>query len=403
MADSERAPSSRRRVLMIGMTAVFAVALAGFLLYQHFYGSLHESTEDAYVSGNLVQLTPQISGTALAIYADDTDLVHAGQTIVKLDESDRRIALEQAEAELAQAVREVRVLFASRDQLTAEVAVRDAELARAAADVQRREGLSARGLVPREELDHARDDLNTAKAALQAARESLAAMKARIDGTRIENHPNVIQASAKLKDAYLALQRTTLIAPITGHVAKRSVQVGQRVEPGVPLMAIVPLSELWVDANFKEGQLRRMRIGQKAKVIADLYGSRVEYEGEVVGVGMGTGAAFALLPAQNASGNWIKVVQRVPVRIRLNPKQLEEHPLRIGLSMHVDVDLRQDGPQLAELPRERPIYETTAYSRDSSIIDQHIREIVAANVGLPVSASPVTPKPAVSSVAKNAR
>jgi membrane fusion protein (multidrug efflux system) len=403
MADSERAPSSRRRVLMIGMTAVFAVALVGFLLYQDFYGSLHESTEDAYVSGNLVQLTPQISGTALAIYADDTDLVHAGQTIVKLDESDRRIALEQAEAELAQAVREVRVLFASRDQLTAEVAVRDAELARAAADVQRREGLSARGLVPREELDHARDDLNTAKAALQAARESLAAMKARIDGTRIENHPNVIQASAKLKDAYLALQRTTLIAPITGHVAKRSVQVGQRVEPGVPLMAIVPLSELWVDANFKEGQLRRMRIGQKAKVIADLYGSRVEYEGEVVGVGMGTGAAFALLPAQNASGNWIKVVQRVPVRIRLNPKQLEEHPLRIGLSMHVDVDLRQDGPQLAELPRERPIYETTAYSRDSSIIDQHIREIVAANVGLPVSASPVTSKPAVSSVAKNAR
>jgi membrane fusion protein (multidrug efflux system) len=257
--------------------------------------------------------------------------------------------------------------------------------------------------VPREELDHARDNLNTAKAALQAARESLSAMKARIDGTRIENHPNVIQASAKLKDAYLALQRTTLIAPITGHVAKRSVQVGQRVEPGVPLMAIVPLSELWVDANFKEGQLRRMRIGQKAKVTADLYGNRVEFEGEVAGVGIGTGAAFALLPAQNASGNWIKVVQRVPVRIRLNPQQLEEHPLRIGLSMHVDVDLRQDGPQLAELPRERPVYETTAYSRDNSVIDERIREIVAANVGLPVSVSPMTSKPGVSSVAKNAR
>ena len=178
--------------------------LAGFLLYQHFYGSVHESTEDAYVSGNLVQLTPQISGTALAIYADDTDLVHAGQTIVKLDESDRRINLEQAEAELAQAVREVRVLFASRDQLGAEVAVREAELARAASDVQRREGLSARGLVPREELDHAHDELNTSKAALQAARETLAAMRARIDGTRVENHPNVIAASARLKDAYLA-------------------------------------------------------------------------------------------------------------------------------------------------------------------------------------------------------
>jgi membrane fusion protein (multidrug efflux system) len=402
MTDSERASGSRRRVLMIGLTAVFVAALAGFLLYQHFYGSLHETTEDAYVGGNLVQLTPQISGTALAIYADDTDLVHAGQTIVKLDESDRRIALERAEAELAQAVREVRVLFASGDQLSAEVAVREAELARAVADVQRRDGLSARGLVPREELDHARDNVNTAKAALQAARESLAAMKARIDGTRIENHPNVIRASAQLKDAYLALQRTTLVAPITGHVAKRSVQVGQRVDPGVPLMAIVPSSELWVDANFKEGQLRRMRIGQKAKVTADLYGSRVEYEGEVAGVGMGTGAAFALLPPQNASGNWIKVVQRVPVRIRLDPKQIEAHPLRIGLSMHVDVDLSQDGPQLAELPRERPVYETNAYSRDSSAIDQRIREIVAANVGLSASGNPLT-KPVLSSVAKNAR
>ena len=157
MTDSERASGSRRRVLMIGLTAVFVAALAGFLLYQHFYGSLHETTEDAYVGGNLVQLTPQISGTALAIYADDTDLVHAGQTIVKLDESDRRIALERAEAELAQAVREVGVLFASGDQLSAEVAVREAELARAVADVQRRDGLSARGLVPREELDHARE------------------------------------------------------------------------------------------------------------------------------------------------------------------------------------------------------------------------------------------------------
>jgi membrane fusion protein, multidrug efflux system len=379
-----------RRTLLIALTVIVAAGVVGYATYRKVHGSTYETTEDAYVGGNLVQVMPQVSGSVLTIYADESDLVHAGQTLVKLDEADRDIALEQAEADLAQAVRDVRVMFASRDQLNAELAVRQSELTRANSDVERREGLSARGLVPREELDHARDTLATAEATLQAAREALAAMQARIDGTTIQNHPTVARAAARLKDAWLAVQRTTIRAPISGYVAKRSVQVGQRAEPGAPMMAIVPLDDLWVDANFKEVQLNRMRIGQTARVTADLYGQKVEYTGKVSGLGIGTGAAFALLPAQNASGNWIKVVQRVPVRVRLDPAQLAEHPLRIGLSMRVAVDLRADGPQLAQVPRSTPAYETAVYDTDTSAVDKIIREIVATNLRVNSSQLPAS-------------
>jgi membrane fusion protein (multidrug efflux system) len=371
----------RRKPVLIVLTVVGVLIVGGYAAYAYLLGRDSEATEDAYVAGNLVQLMPQVDGTVIRIHADETDFVQAGQVLVELDSADKRIALEQAEAELAQAVRDVRAMFATRDQLAAELAMRQAEVNRARSDVERREGLSARGLVPREELDHARDELKAADAAVRAASEALAAMDARIDGTTIADHPSVARASARVKDAYLALQRTTLRAPISGHVAKRVVQVGQRVGPGASLMAIVPLDELWVDANFKEIQLRRMRIGQKARVTADVYGRSVAYEGEVVGLGVGTGAAFALLPPQNASGNWIKVVQRVPVRIRLNPEQLQANPLRIGLSMHVRVDLRQDGPQLASVPRAAPAYTTQAYADDVVAAEERIRQIVHTNFG----------------------
>jgi membrane fusion protein, multidrug efflux system len=369
-----------RRGLLLALTCVVVAGLVGSLAYDRFYGNLYESTEDAYANGNLVQLMPQISGAVLTIHADDTDFVQAGQTLVELDRADREIALEEAEAELGQAVREVRALFARKDQLAAELAVREAELAKARSDVARREGLTARGLVPREELDHARDALNAAQASLRAAQESLAATRVRVDGASIDNHPEVARAAAHVKHAWVALRRTTIRAPVTGYVARRTVQVGQRVEPGMSLLSIVPLEDLWVDANFKEVQLGRMRIGQPAKVTADLYGGRVEYDGEIAGVGMGTGAAFALLPAQNASGNWIKIVQRVPVRIRLRPEQLRAHPLRIGLSMRVSVDLRQDGLQLAQAPRAQPAYATQA-PLDAAQAEARIRDIVAANGG----------------------
>ncbi|HVF17127.1 MAG TPA: HlyD family efflux transporter periplasmic adaptor subunit [Steroidobacteraceae bacterium] len=373
----------RRKPALIALTIVFAIALSGYLGYEYLHGRNLETTDDAYVGGNLVQLMPQIAGTVMTIHADDADYVKAGQVLVELDGADKRIALEQAEADLAQAVRDVRVMFATRAQLDAELAVRQAELDRAQSDVTRREGLTGRGLIPREELDHAKDELRSARASLQAAQETLSATKARIDGTTIENHPTVARAAARLKDAHLAVQRTTLRAPVGGHIAKRGVQVGQRVEPGAPLMAIVPLDDLWVEANFKEVQLRRMRIGQPAHITADLYGRKVEFAGEVVGLGIGTGAAFALLPAQNASGNWIKVVQRVPVRIRLSPEQLAQHPLRIGLSMRVNVDLREDGPQLAQVPRSKPAYTTISYGDDTTAAEQLIRKIVTSNVGAP--------------------
>jgi membrane fusion protein (multidrug efflux system) len=370
-----------RTALLWALTVVLAMGGASFAGYHHLHASAYESTEDAYVGGNQVQLMPQVAGAVLTIYADDTDLVHAGQTLVKLDPTDRQIALEQTQAALAQAVRDVRVVLATRAQLQAEVRLRQAQLASAAADVGRREDLTARGLVPREELEHARDAVTTASAAVQAAQETLAATQARVDGTRIDNHPSVQQAATRVKEAYLALQRTTLRAPVSGYVAKRAVQVGQRVEPGMPLLAIVPLDDLWVDANFKEVQLREMRIGQPAQVTADLYGQQVQFAGEVVGVGIGTGAAFALLPAQNASGNWIKIVQRVPVRIRLKSEELRTHPLRIGLSIKVRVDLSLDGPQLASAPRTSPAYETSVYAPDAIAADELIHEIVASNSG----------------------
>jgi membrane fusion protein (multidrug efflux system) len=237
------------------------------------------------------------------------------------------------------------------------------------------------GAVSREELEHSRETLTAAMAALDAAQKNLAASRARVDNTTIENHPSVARAASKLREAFLAYQRTTIRAPVTGYVARRGVQVGQRVAPGMPLMAVVPLNELWVEANFKEVQLRDMRIGQRVKIEADMYGGRVAYEGHVSGLGIGTGSAFALLPAQNASGNWIKVVQRVPVRIELDDKQLAEHPLRIGLSMHAAVDLTKDGPQLAQTPRTTPAYETAALAQDEQAANDRIHSIIAANLG----------------------
>jgi membrane fusion protein (multidrug efflux system) len=379
--DTQSTGSSRRRQLMIGATAFFVLAGIGYGIYWLVYARHYQTTDDAYVSGNQVQVMPQVPGTVLAIYADDTDLVHAGQVIVKLDPQDSEIAQAQAEADLAQTVREVRVLFANNDQFEAEVSQRKAEATRQQADFDRRKNLIDSGAVSREELEHSRQTLNGALAALDASQKNVAASRARVDNTTIENHPSVARAASKLREAFLAYQRTTIRAPVTGYVARRGVQVGQRVAPGMPLMAVVPLNELWVEANFKEVQLRDMRIGQPAKIEADMYGGRVAYKGHVAGLGIGTGSAFSLLPAQNASGNWIKVVQRVPVRIELDEKQLAENPLRIGLSMHAAVDLTKDGPQLAQAPRTTPVYETAALSGDEQAANDRIRSIIAANLG----------------------
>jgi membrane fusion protein (multidrug efflux system) len=390
------AANPARKKALIMLASVLAVAGLGWAAYEWLVASHYETTDNAYVQGNVIQITPQIGGTVMAILADDTDYVKAGQPLVKLDPADANVALDQARASLAQAVRQVRTLYANNGSLSAQIALREAdvaraqtEIARATDDLNRRLPLAQTGAVSKEELNHAQTQLANGKSALvaaqagvTAAREQLVSNQALTDGTAIDKHPSVLAGAAKLREAWLATQRAALPAPVDGYVARRTVQLGQRVAAGTPLMSIVALNQLWVDANFKEVQLRNIRIGQSVKLTADLYGKKVEYSGVVAGLGMGTGAAFALLPAQNATGNWIKVVQRVPVRVALDAAQLQQNPLRVGLSMLVTVDVsKQDGKMLADAPRAAALVQTTVYESLSHGADEEVRKIVAANMG----------------------
>ncbi|HXS27834.1 MAG TPA: efflux RND transporter periplasmic adaptor subunit [Steroidobacteraceae bacterium] len=355
------------------------------------------TTDDAYVDGNVVEITPQISGTVVAIGADDTQLVRAGQPLVKLDPADAQLALDEADARLARSVREVRNLFATSAELNADVELRASELAMAQKDLARRERLGSSGAISGEELQHARDTVRGDRAALNAAKEQLAANRARTDGTTLASHPDVRDAAAAVRSAYLQLSRTVLPAPVAGLIAKRNVQLGERVNPGAALMSVVPLDQVWVEANFKEPQLASLRIGQPVSVTSDLYGRKVIFHGRVAGLGAGTGSAFALLPAQNATGNWIKIVQRVPVRIALDPRELEAHPLQIGLSMKVEVSIRdQDGkrfPQAAGSPTggatdsAAALYATSVFDASGAAAEARVRTIIAANAPAPQRSS----------------
>jgi len=384
--QTARAPAAqllrdRRRRWIVGLgAALVLIALlvaAWWLLDARFY----ESTDDAYVAGDLVNVMSQVNGTVVSIGADETDLVTAGQELVRLDATDARIALQDAEQQLARTVRQTRTVFATRDQLQAVVDQRRADLARAQADFNRRRSLAASGAVSGEELAHAQDALKAAQDALVAAQKNLAASSALVGRTGVADNPDVRAAATQVERAWLALVRTSVRAPVKGYVARRSVQLGERIAPGAPLMSLVPLGRLWLEANFREMQLRHMRIGQPVTVVADLYGGRVTYHGRVAGLGLGTGSAFALLPAQNATGNWIKVVQRVPVRIELDPRELAAHPLRIGLSTVVRVDLHDtSGAELAQTPRREPVLETSAYDIDTGEIRARIEQIINDNI-----------------------
>ena len=367
------AAGGNRRGLLIGFTILLILVLVGYGAYWMTYLRHYESTDDAYVAGNLVQVTPQVGGIVTAINADDTDLVQAGKPLIELDRADAKVALDQAEAQLAQTVREVRAYYVNNNTLEANIKVRADEVERTTSDLRRRQELAGTGAVSKEEIEHAKTALQSAQSALEAAREQLNSNRVLTDHTSVATHPNVQRAAANVQAAYLAYSRATLPAPITGYVARRSVQVGQRIAPGAPLLAIVPLNALWVDANFKEVQLSHMRIGQPVEVRSDTYGSDVTFHGKVLGLAAGTGAAFALLPSQNASGNWIKIVQRVPVRIALDPKELEAHPLRIGLSMQIKVDVANDGG--TSLTQNGPVRDAPAY--ETKVFDQADRESAA--------------------------
>ncbi len=394
MTTSESTTARRRGLSVIALAlGVSGLAWGGWHWLQ---GRHQQNTDNAYVAGHVVQITPQVGGTVVAIQADDTDFVKAGQVLVKLDAADANVALAQAEAQLAQTVREVRTLFANNSTLQAQVQWREAdlsrsqtELARAQEDSQRRAPLVASGAVGKEEFQHAQAQASAAKSAVMAAqsavnaaKEQLNASQTQTEGTSVAQHPSVQRAAAKVREAYLALERVQLLAPTDGHIAKRGVQLGQRVQAGAPLMTLVALNQLWVDANFKESQLQNLRMGQSAEMEADVYGTKVVYHGKVVGLGAGTGAAFALLPAQNATGNWIKVVQRVPVRIAIDAKDLAEHPLRVGLSMDVTVDTQdQSGKTLADAPRSEAAAVTAVFESQQHAADERVQRIIAAHLG----------------------
>jgi membrane fusion protein (multidrug efflux system) len=277
-------------------------------------------------------------------------------------------------------VRQVRTLFVNNNTYAANVAQRQTQLSQAQNDLRRRMAVAATGAVSGEEIAHAQDAVKNAVAALEASEQQLASNRTLTENTSVARHPNVSAAAAKMRDAYLNYARNTLPAPVSGYVAKRAVQVGQRVSPGAPLMAIVPLNSVWVDANFKEVQLKHMHIGQAVELTADVYGSSVVFHGKVIGFSAGTGSAFSLLPAQNATGNWIKVVQRLPVRIALDPQELEQHPLRIGLSINAEVDVRHDnGAQLQ--PAQNTVYQTNVFEKYGDQADAEIARIIAANLG----------------------
>jgi len=372
--------NSRRWLWLSIVGGAFLLIGAAYTLYWSTVLRYRQSTDDAYVNGNVVQITPQISGTVVSIGADDTQFVKAGQTLVQLDRADAKVALDQSEAQLAKTVREVRNLFATSAQLRAAVEMRQSDLAMAQKDLERRERLGNSGAISTEELQHARDAVRNAEAALMSAQQQLAGNQARVDGTTLDNHPDVRNASAAVRNAYLGYSRTVLPAPVSGFVARRAVQLGQRVGPGAALMSVVPLDQVWVDANFKEPQLAGMRVGQPVTLTADLYGGSFRYHGKVAGFGAGTGSAFALLPAQNATGNWIKIVQRVPVRIALDAHELAEHPLQIGLSMKAEVSVRDgSGARLPELAHNAPAYATDVFHSVDAAADARVQEIIATN------------------------
>lgn len=345
MSEGEQNGQRRRWFMILG--AVVAVCAIAWGLYWFLVGRNHETTDDAYVSGNIVTITSREAGTVLALHADDTQSVRRGQLLVELDPTTARVNLEAAQANLATVARGVRGTFSKADLFRAQLREAQVGLRQAEANYHRRQA-TAQGAVSGEELAHARDAVDKAEASVHAAQSGLDLTLASIEGTKVADNPEVLSAAAKLRAAMIVLSHMRIVAPVDGVVARRTVQPGQHVAPGVPLMAVVPLNDVWIDANFKENQLDHLRIGQPVTVTTDIYGRGVTYHGHVEGLGAGSGSAFALLPPQNASGNWIKVVQRVPVRIAIDAADLRDHPLRVGLSVTVTADVRdRSGAQMA--------------------------------------------------------
>lgn len=344
-AEKDAKMKKRRKLMLYGVAGLLAKIAIGFGVHWALVSSHYVSTDNAYVDAATAQINAQVSGQILEVRVADTQMVRQGDVLAVIDPADAQLNLTRAEAEYRRTLQRVRQYYAQEAASLAQVGARRAELARAEADFARRRALAQTGAVSGEELTLTRTAYEAARANLVAAEQNLEAQRALTRGGNAENHPETAAARAAFETAQLAMERTTIRAPIDGIVTQLSAQVGQRIEISQPLMIVAPLQEAYVDANFKEGQLGHVRPGQPVELTSDLYGGDVVYHGRVEGLGGGTGSAFAVIPAQNATGNWIKVVQRVPVRVSLDPAELAEHPLRVGLSMEARIDVREREPR----------------------------------------------------------
>lgn len=381
-ADKKTSSSSsaKRKIWLAGTSLLFVVLLAGYLIYWFMVLRYQEYTDDAYVVGLQVPIVAQTTGNVTQVNFENTDLVHAGDVLVVLDKTNAELAYAQARHDLAATVRQTQELYFNRDQLGAVIAQKQVMLNQAQNDYARRSVLGQRGTISKEDLQHSREAVEEAQASLNASVQQLNATKALLKNTALADQPAVLQAADKVRDAWISLQRTEIRSPYTGYVSRRNVQVGAQVSPSASLMAIVPVEPVWIDANFKETQLSSVRIGQPVTITSDFYGDNVIFNGTVAGLDMGTGSAFSLLPAQNATGNWIKVVQRLPVRVELEPQQIAKYPLRIGLSMNVTIETKNtDGPVLANVQRDTPAFKSDVLIPDLAPVNAVIAHIIADN------------------------
>lgn len=372
-----------KRNRIVGYFILFFALLgliAGFVWWFVFRN--HETTDDAYVGGNMVVVTSRQEGSAIAFYADDTNFVKQGQLLVELDPTDYLLAFEERKAALEIAARQVRELFEDVKQREADVVLKEAVYRRSLTDYKNRMALVGSEAVSKEDYTHSRADLNVAKASLDLAVHQLEGAKSKLGTTPLRDHPMIEQAKINVKESFLALKRCSIFAPVSGFVAKRNIQAGQSLKTTTPLMAIIPLDHIWVEANFKETQLEDIRIGQDVEITADMYGSDVVYHAKVGGIQGGSGSVFSLLPPQNASGNWIKIVQRVPVRIYLDPKEVAEHPLFLGLSVFVKVFVEDtSGRVLSEQTPVKAVMETNVFEIPLDTLEPILEQLIESNLG----------------------
>lgn len=379
---AEPAASRSKKVKVIGGMALFFLLIgAGIVAWWLLWGRFHERTNDAYINGNMVSINSQINGTIAKVYADDTNLVEQNQILIELDPTDAQIALDKAKADLANTVRRVVNLFARVKEFESRLEMREAKLVRAFQDFEHRKELRDTGSISLEDYQHAEAALKALLANYFYTQYQLAAAIAQVENTTVRTHPLVLQAEERLKTAWVTRKRCTLVSPLKGIVAVRRAQVGQTIDPSVPLMAVIPLDQIWADANFKEVHLKNIRVGQPVTITADIYGRSKVFHGKVMGLAGGTGSVFSALPPQNATGNWIKIVQRLPVRIALDPKEILEHPLRLGLSLDVTIDTtHREGLIIPSLLPQKPLYQTDIYGAQIEGVQEAIETIINENM-----------------------